>query len=141
VSTVSSVTAITNALPAGTNLIGQVSASGETGTLYNGTAALTPQFAIIAASISGATTIVAAVGGKRVRVLRWRLSANGIVNVKWQSHIAPTDISGLSYCTQYKDAGGGYCPLGHFQSVLGEALDLNLSAGVAVSGELTYVLV
>jgi hypothetical protein len=141
ITTVSAVTAITNALPAGTNLIGQVSASSETSTIYNGTTALTPQFATIVASASGATTIVAAVGGKKIRVLRWSLSANGAVNVKWQSHVTPTDITGLHYMTQFSTAGGAYCPAGIFQTLTGEALDINLSAAVAVGGELTYVTV
>jgi hypothetical protein len=139
VSTVTAVTAITNALPAGTNLLGQVSASHETGTLYSGTTALTPKFATIVASASGATTVVSAVGGKRIRVLRWSLSSNGSVNIKWQSHVTPTDITGLHYLTQYAAAGGAYCPVGIFQTVSGEALDINLSASVAVGGELTYV--
>ena len=139
VSTVTAVTSITNALPAGTNLLGQISASDETGTIYSGTTALTPKFAIITASASGATQVVALVSSKKIRVLRWRVSANGTVNVKWQSHVTPTDKSGLSYCTQYKDAGGGYCPVGHFETIAGEALDINLSASIAVSGELTYV--
>lgn len=124
---------------AGTSLMGRVSSSLETGTIYNATTALTPKFAIITASSSGATTVVAAVTSKKIRVLRWRVSANGSVNVKWQSHVTPTDISGLSYGTQYKDCGGGFCPVGHFETVAGEALDINLSAAVAVSGELTYV--
>jgi hypothetical protein len=127
------------ALVAGTALIGQTAASNETGTVYSGTTALTPKFAIITASSSGATTVVAAVTGKKIRVLRWRVSANGSVNIKWQSHVTPTDKSGLSYGTQYKDCGGGYCPVGHFETVSGEALDINLSAAVAVSGELTYI--
>lgn len=139
VTTVAAVTAITNALPAGTNLLGQISASHETATIYNGTTALTPKFAVITASSSGATTVVAAVGGKRIRVLKWSLSSNGAVNVKWQSHVTPTDITGLHYLTQFASAGGAYCPVGHFQTVSGEALDINLSGAVAVGGELTYV--
>jgi hypothetical protein len=139
VTTVAAVTAITNALPAGTNLIGQVSASDETGTVYSGTTALTPKFATFSTSSSGATTVVALVSSKRIRVLRWRCSANGTTNVKWQSHVTPTDISGLSYLTQFKDAGGGYCPVGHFQTVSGEALDINNSLAIAISGEVTYV--
>jgi hypothetical protein len=127
------------ALAAGTALIGQTAASGETTTIYQGTTALTPKFKVITASSSGATTVVAAVAAKKIRVLRWRVSANGAVNVKWQSHVTPTDISGLAYCNQYKDVGGGYAPVGHFETVSGEALDINLSGAVAVSGELTYV--
>lgn len=139
VSTVTAVTAITNALPAGTNLLGQISASAETATIYSGTTALTPKFAAITASASGATTIVAAVGGKRIRVIRWSLSSNGSVNIKWQSHVTPTDLTGLHYLTQYASAGGAYCPQGIFQTVSGEALDINLSGAIAVGGELTYV--
>jgi hypothetical protein len=139
VTTVAAVTAITNALPSGTNLIGQVSASHETGTIYSGTTALTPKFATFSTSSSGATTVVALVSSKRIRVLRWRCSANGTTNVKWQSHVTPTDISGLSYLTQFKDSGGAYCPVGHFQTVSGEALDINNSAAIAISGEVTYV--
>jgi hypothetical protein len=135
------VTAITNALPAGTNLLGAASASHETSTIYNGTTALTPLFATIVASASGATTVVAATGGKRIRVLRWSLSSNGAVNAKWQSHVTPTDLTGLHYLTQFATAGGAYCPIGIFQTVSGEALDINLSAAIAVGGELTYVLV
>ncbi len=139
VSTVTAVTAITNALPAGTNLLGQISASDETGTIYSGTTALTPKFAIITASSSGATTIVSAVTSKKIRVLRWSLSSNGTVNIKWQSHVTPTDITGLHYLTQYASAGGAYCPQGIFQTISGEALDINLSASIAVGGELTYL--
>ncbi len=139
VTTVAALTAITNALPAGTNLLGQISASDETATIYSGTTALTPKFAKIVASASGATEVVAAVGGKRIRVLRWSLSSNGDVNVKWQSHFTPTDLTGLHYLTQFASAGGSYCPVGIFQTVSGEALDINLSGSVAVGGELVYV--
>ncbi len=139
VTTVGAVTAITNALPAGTNLLGQMSNSAETATVFNGTTACTPKFAAITASTSGATTIVALVGGKRIRVLRWSLSSNGAVNVKWQSHVSPTDLTGLHYLTQFASAGGAYCPQGIFQTIAGEALDINLSASIAVGGELTYI--
>ena len=70
VSTVTAVTAITNALPAGTNLLGKVSNAQQVANLYNGTTAVTPQYAPITASSSGATTVVAAVSGKTIYVLR-----------------------------------------------------------------------
>ena len=123
--------------PAGTNLIGQVSASDETGTIYSGTTALTPKFAIFNTS-SGATIVVAAVGGKRIKVLSWGCSANGTTNIKWQSHTAG-DISGLRYMTQFKDTGGGTSRTGRFQTAVGESLDINNSAAVAISGEVAYV--
>lgn len=131
----------TAATPAGTNLIGQVSASNETSTVYSGTTALTPTFSTIVASASGATTIVALVSSKKIRVLALQLVANAAVNVKWQSHVTPTDLTGLAYLA----ANGGYVlpynPVGWFQTNTGEALDINLSGAVAVGGSLTYVAV
>ncbi len=126
-------------IPAGTNLIGQISASDETGTIYSGTTAVTPKFATFSTSSSGATTVIALVNGKRLRVLRWSCTANGATNIQWQSHVTPTNISGLKYMTQFKDSGGAYCPVGHFQTVSGEALDINNSNAIAISGEVTYI--
>jgi hypothetical protein len=127
------------ALAAGTNLIGTSASPSETSTIYNGTAALTPKFAVIVASASGATTVVAAVTSKKIRVLRLSLVANAAVNVKFQSHATPTDKTGLYYLA----ANGGwvepFCPVGIFETIGGEALDINLSGAVAVGGCLTYV--
>lgn len=124
-------------LAAGTALIGRVSASNETSTLYNGTTALTPKFAVVAAATSGANEIVAAVSSKKIRVLAVRLSAAGTVNTKWQS--ASTDKTGLNYFVANSYATLGYNPLGWLETASGEALNLNLSAAVAVGGMITYV--
>ena len=99
----------------------------------------TPQYAGITASASGTTTIVAAVSGKQIIIVRWSLTANGTVNVNWQSHTTTATATGLHYMTQYASAGGAYCPVGIFATVAGEALDLNLSASVSVGGELTFI--
>jgi hypothetical protein len=118
-----------------------VSASPETSTVYNGTTALTPLFANLTASSSGAQQLIAAVSSKKIRVLALALVANAAVNVKFQSHVTPTDISGLYYCAQ----NGGFVlpfnPAGWFQTVSGEALDINLSGAVAVGGSIVYVTV
>jgi hypothetical protein len=97
-------------------------------------------YAPITASASGATTIVAASSGQRIYVLRWGIVANGNVNVNLQSHTTTAIATGLHYLTQYASAGGGWCPGGIFATLPGEALDINLSAAVAVGGELTYVI-
>jgi hypothetical protein len=124
------------ATPAGTNLIGRISASNETDSIYSGSTALTPKFAAITASSSGNTSVVAAVAGKKIRVLRWSVSSNGAVNVKFQR--ATTDVTGLYYLTQFASVGGGYCPVGHFETASNEALNINLSGAMAVGGVLTY---
>lgn len=100
---------------------------------------LTPKFATITASASGATTIVAAVTSKKIRVLSWTLVANGAVNAKWQSHVTPTDKTGLHYFAANGGISVPFSPVGHFETVAGEALDINLSGAVAVGGSLVYV--
>jgi len=125
-------------LAAGTNLIGKISAGIDTSVIYNGTTALTPKFAPIACSSSGANAIVAAVEGKKIRVISYLISCNGAVNAKWQS--ASTDKTGLLYMDAAgKGAVGPANPIGHFETVANEALNLNLSGAVAVGGHITYV--
>jgi hypothetical protein len=99
----------------------------------------TPQYAPITASASGVTIVVAAVAGRQIVIVRWSLTANGAVNVNWQSHVTTSIATGLHYMTQFASAGGAYCPVGIFATAAGEALDINLSGSVAVGGELTYV--
>ena len=74
VTTVWAVTAISNALPAGTNLLGSIAQSPQIASADNGITAATVQYASFSTSSSGATTIVAAVGGKKVYALRWSVS-------------------------------------------------------------------
>ena len=75
--------------------------------------------------------------GYKICVIGAKLMAAGSVNAKWQS--AATDLTGLSYLV----AGGGevlpHNPAGWFETVAGEALNLNLSAAVAVGGHITYI--
>lgn len=140
------------ALPAGTNNIGNVdiesapallrtndavAAGLQTDAIMNGTTALTPKFASIVASTSGNTAVVAAVTSKKIRVLALCFTINGAVNVKWQSNT--TDKTGLFY----GDAAGKgkvlpFNPLGWFETVAGETLNINLSANIAVGGEIVY---
>jgi hypothetical protein len=136
---VTAVGSITNpvALAAGANLIGKASVGADTSTIYNGATALTPKFAKIQASSSGDNAIVAGVSGKKIRVLNWAFSANGTVAVKWRSNT--TDVTGPRYLIQYASAGRSGGPNGVMETAAGEALNLNLSAAVAVGGELAYI--
>lgn len=103
---------------------------------------LTPvKFCVIAASASGGTDLVAAVAGKKIRVLSWNLSSAGDVDVKFRSKTTPTpaDITGLIYLAEHMGAVGPYAPTGHFETIAGEGLVINLSAAVACGGYLTYI--
>jgi hypothetical protein len=111
----------------------------STSTVYDSTTALTPKFAVISASSNGNNTIVGAVALKKIRVLSWSLMASGTVNAKWQSAAGGTDKTGLYYFVANTGISASFCPVGYFETVAGELLNLNLSAGVAVGGSLVYV--
>ncbi|MCP1832843.1 hypothetical protein [Bradyrhizobium sp. USDA 4545] len=114
--------------------------SQDTAAVRSGSASLTPKFAKISVSSSGANTIVAGVAAKKIRVLAWDLMPNAAVNAKWQSHATPTDLTGLYYmANQGNGIARPFNPVGYFETVAGEALDLNLSSAVAVGGSLVYV--
>jgi len=113
--------------------------SQDSATLYAGTTALTPKFAVVTASASGDTSVIAAVTSKKIRVIRYSLSANGAVQAYFRSGAAGTAISGVKYMTQYGGAGGTYCPQGIFETASNTALVINLNGAVAVSGEITYL--
>lgn len=113
--------------------------SQDSATLYAGTTALTPKFAVVTASSSGDTSVIAAVTSKKIRVIRYSLSANGNVSAYFRSGAGGTAISGVKYMTQYGGAGGTYCPQGIFETGSNTALVINLNGAIAVSGEITYL--
>lgn len=110
-----------------------------TDAIYSGTTALTPKFAVISTSASGASQVVAAVAAKHIRVLSGFVVASAATNIKFQSHVTPTDVTGLMNIALSGGIVFPYNPLGNFQTILGEALDINLSAANAVGGAITYV--
>ena len=91
--------------------------------------------------LSATGTVVALVGGKSIRVISAQLIADSALTVKWQSHVTPTDITGSAYLA----ANGGYVlpynPDGWFQTISGEALDLNITGTGNVGGSITYIAV
>ncbi len=126
-------------MPGAARTTDTISAALATDKLMSSLTELTPKFAKIAVSSSGASTVVAAVTGKKIRVLSWSIVANAAVNAKWQSHTTPTDLTGLHYCAANGGISVPFSPVGHFETVAGEALDINLSGAVAVGGSLVYV--
>lgn len=111
-------------------------AAARVGEAYSGQNPVTPKYAPIAVSSSGDQTIVAAVTGKRLLVLAYNYMANGTVNVKWRSNT--TDLTGLGYLIANTGKVAPFSQVGWFKTAVGEALNLNLSASVAVGGEVVY---
>lgn len=116
--------------------------SQDTSLMVNGATGttVTPTFALITASASGATAVVSASTTKKIRVLQWIVTVNAAVNFKWQS--GSSDKTGLFYAgAQGGGAGGAFNPVGHFQTNTNEDLNINLSGAVAVGGALVYITV
>jgi hypothetical protein len=130
---------LASAIPAGTNLIGKISSSLETSTVYDGTTALTPKFVIIDAASSGNNTILAAVASKKIRVLSCFMVAAGAVTVRFESGADGTALSGQMNLA----ANGGFVlpfnPTGWFETASNTLLNLELSGATSVDGSLVYV--
>lgn len=87
---------------------------------------------------SGNNEIVAAVAGKKIKVYAIVLVVSDAVNCKWCS--ATTDLTGAM---NFSSQGEGYShavqpPAFLLETAAGEALNLNLSAAVAVDGYVAY---
>lgn len=95
----------------------------------------TYKYAVINTNTSGDTTIVAAVPGKKIRVVAFALVAAGTVNVKFRRNT--TDITGTIHLVE---AGGIAHSFqgGLFETSPGQALVINLSANVQVGGYVVY---
>lgn len=111
----------------------------DSSVMFLGATAVTPKFAVISASSSGDNTIVTGVASKKIRVLAFRVNGSAAVNWKFQSSTGG-DITGLFYCVSGGQGEiGAFSPVGLFQTVAGEDLQLNLSGAVAVGGYVVYI--
>lgn len=101
-----------------------------------------PQYAVIDHASIGNNTLVAAVAGKKIRVLGFFLVAAGAVNARFESDADGTALTGVMTLAAASDGvSSGFNPIGWFETVAGELLNLELSAAVSVDGVLAYVLV
>lgn len=95
-----------------------------------------PKFAVITAT-SGAPTVVAAITGRKIRVLEYVFTSTTAQGVKWQS--GSTDLSGNITI----DANGGISAkneLGLVETAAGEALKLTPDGAGTINGHIVYVV-
>lgn len=110
----------------------------DVGSLGQNNVRVTAKHAIIDENASGNNEVVAAVAGKQILVIAYNFVSNGAVNAHWRSNNAA--ITGNTYMdAASKGKVCGYNPKGWFKTATGETLNLNLSAAIAVGGEITYV--
>jgi hypothetical protein len=96
------------------------------------------KYAVIDDESSGDNTIVAAVSGKKIRVHQVFINVAADVSIRWESDSSGTSLTGQN---QIK-AGSGYIlpysPIGWFETISGELLNLELSGAVSCDGVLAY---
>ena len=104
--------------------------------------AFTPMFANIDDAGAGDNTLVAAVVGKKLRVVSMFVVASGGVNIYFVDGNNTTLAGGATNKIALTTNSGfslPYNPVGWFETGAGFSLDVNLSAATAVAGSLTYI--
>lgn len=98
-----------------------------------------PKFAIISGASSGNNTLVAAVTGKKIRVLSYALVAAGAVTVRFESGADGTALSGVMSLAANGGLACAFNEGGWFETAAGVLLNMELGGAVQVSGHLTYI--
>jgi hypothetical protein len=109
---------------------------------YDNYAVQNAKRAVIDNAVSGNNTLVAAVTGKRIRVLSLVAVMTGTaVTIRFESAADGTALTGQ----MQPSAGGGFVlpfnPVGWFETAASELLNMELSGAQSVDGVLQYVLI
>jgi hypothetical protein len=99
------------------------------------------QYAVIDHAASGNNTLVAAVTGKKIRVVFFLMVSAGSVTPRFQSGAGGTALSGQMTMAVNSVISAPYNPAGWFETAAAALLNLELSAPVSVDGVVGYVLV
>ena len=97
------------------------------------------KYAVIDAALLGNNTLVAAVTGKKLRVISMFYMASGAVTAIFQSGAGGTALTGG---LQHTAQTGMVLPDnedGWFETAAGSLLNINLSGAVSVDGALSYI--
>jgi hypothetical protein len=136
------------ALPAGTNLIGQIVTRPDVSNASDGSTVLVPKFARLSTASTGNQAIVSAVSGKKIRVLSMNVMATASTNAIWindgtadlhgtTSYKIPLDVTGAT------GAGGFVLPfnqLGWFETAANNRpININLGSANGITAIVTYV--
>ena len=97
--------------------------------------------AVIDHATSGNNEIVAAVAGKKIRVLSGLLIAGGTVTVRFESGPGGAALTGQMPLVANSGFSLTYNSEGWWQTAAGESLNLELSGAISVDGVLNYDLI
>lgn len=98
----------------------------------------TIKYEVIDDASSGDNTIIAAVSGKKIRVMSAFLVAAGTVNVRFEDGAGGTALTGQMNLVANTGFTLPFNPEGWFETSVNTLLNLELSAAVSVDGCLTY---
>lgn len=98
-----------------------------------------PKYAVIDAATLGDNTIVAAVTGKKIRVLAAFIVASGAVTVRFESGASGTALTGQMVMGANGTLALPLSSEGWFETAAGSLLNLELSAATSVDGCIVYV--
>jgi hypothetical protein len=101
----------------------------------------TVKYAVIDEATSGNNTLVAAVTGKKIRVLNYVMVSGGTVTTRFESGAGGTALSGqmTMFLTVSNPMSISCGSVGCFETAAGELLNLELSAAQSVDGHLAYI--
>ena len=110
-------------------------------TIKAGASSRTPVFVLVNASTAGDNTLVAALGGSlKIRVLQLFLVASGGANtLRFESAASGTALTGQMDIVADGQLPLNFSPVGHFETIANQLLNLELSAATSVTGFLTYI--
>lgn len=130
---------------ANVNVSNQVTARAydQTDAVYNASTALTPKFAKVAENTAGAATLIAAVSGKKLRVLNAAVIGGGTAISLRNGTGSYLFGSGTAGQQVVLVAGSGfilpYSPVGWLETSAGDSLVIESSIATALAGTIVYV--
>ena len=112
----------------------------QTSVMYDGQTPVLPKFAVVDAAGLGDNTLVAAVTGKKIRVLAFfGIMTGTAVTIRFESGASGTALTGQMTPSQ----GGGFVlpfnPVGWFETAAGTLLNLELGGAQSVDGCVVYI--
>lgn len=125
--------------PARDNATDTITASLDTNAIMNDTTACTPKYAVINATVNGNNTIVAAVSGKKIRVLSYSIVADAAVGVAFEDGAGGSELSGQMAFAANGGISVPFSPVGHFETTANTLLNLETDAAANVRGHLCYI--
>jgi len=115
------------------------SAAWRTDVIDNAGTQLTPKFAVINENTAANNELVALVSAKKLRVISLVIVSAGTLNVTFTTASGGTALTGAIPLIANSGFSLPASPFGWIETAAGQGLFVTMSAGIQVSGALTYV--